>query len=185
MQAKEEEGMVFSKLKTKDIILAALNEGKAKKMKVNYKRSIGISWNMITKERHAKQQAVNRNEEMMQRYLEKMKLSSFLNTYENKMYSLGFINKLIKKYKEKESLVDYPHLRVKVVFGHQVWKVLTRADKNLKLYPKYYTTLTKSFDPAFKDFAHIVDLDVKRTKIAADSQAVFRKLTNILLAYAK
>lgn len=114
-QTKDEDVMTFSKLKTKDFVVAAMNEGKAKKMKMSYKRSLGITLNMITIEKNSKQQKSARNQEMMQRYLEKMKLSSFLNTYENKMYSLGFINKLIKKYKEKESLADYPHLRVKVL----------------------------------------------------------------------
>ena len=114
MQAKEEDVITFTKLKTKDIIVAAMNEGKSKKMKMSYKRSLGITWGMITKEKSSKVQQSIKNEEMMQKYLDKMKLSSFLNTYENKMYSLGFINKLIKKYKERESLVDYPQMRVKV-----------------------------------------------------------------------
>jgi hypothetical protein len=46
-------------------------------------------------------------------------------------------------------------------------------------------TLTKSFEPAFKDFAHVVELDVKRTRAAVDNPVIFKKLTNILLTYAK
>ena len=55
----------------------------------------------------------------------------------------------------------------------------------MKLYPKYYSSLVKSFDDAFKDFAHTVDLDVKRTKAAVESPQIFKKLTNVLMAYAK
>ena len=63
--------------------------------------------------------------------------------------------------------------------------MLSRADKNAKLYPKYYSTMVKSFEQAFKDFTVIIDLDVKRTKAALDDPIFYKKLTNILLAYAK
>ena len=45
--------------------------------------------------------------------------------------------------------------------------------------------MVKSFEQAFKDFTVIIDLDVKRTKAALDDPIFYKKLTNILLAYAK
>ena len=67
----------------------------------------------------------------------------------------------------------------------EIWKVLARADRNAKLYPKYYATMVKSFEHAFKDFTVIIDLDVRRTKAALEDPVFYKKLSNILLAYAK
>ena len=55
----------------------------------------------------------------------------------------------------------------------------------MKIYPKYYSTLVKSFDLAFKDFSEIIELDVRRTKAATENPAIYKKLSNILLAYSK
>lgn len=181
----EEDSMPLSKIKTRDILLAAMNKNQAEKMKLKYKRSLGIPLSILNKEKHSKQLRKNQNEEMMQKYISKMKLSSFLQTYETKAYSLNFFNKLIMKYKKTESIMDYPHLRVIVGNSNQIWKALTRTDKNLKLFPKYYMSLLKSFDSAFKDFANVVDLDVRRTKAACESPSIYKKLTNVLLAFSK
>ena len=110
----EEDYLPFTKVKTGDILTAALNKAKADKMKGRYKRSLGISQTAIAKENNAKAQTRAKNEEMMQRYLSSMKMNSFLNMYENKHYSLPFIDNLIVKYRKSESLVDHPHLRLKV-----------------------------------------------------------------------
>lgn len=55
----------------------------------------------------------------------------------------------------------------------------------MKLYPKYYHGLLRSYDAAFKDFSATIDLDVRRTKAAVESPAVYKRLTNILFAHAK
>lgn len=182
----EDDSMPLSKIKTRDILLAAMNKNQAAKMKMKYKRSLGIPFSILNKEKIKKQQYKTQNEEMMLKYINKMKLSSFLQTYENKAYSLSFFNRLIMKYKKSESIMDHPHLRVMVALHFtKIWKALTRTDKNLKLYPKYYSSLLKSFDAAFKDFANIVDLDVRRTKAACDNPLIYKKLTNILLTFSK
>lgn len=185
MQAREDDAVALTKIKVKDILAAAMNQEKATRMKLSYKRSLGISWAAIEIENSAKMSSSLRNQELMEKYLAKMKLSSFLHSYENKMHSFDFINKLIGKYKDKESLLDHPLLRVKVRSVSQVWKVLTRTDKNMKLYSKYYLGLVKSFDSAFKDFANIIDLDVRRTKLASENPVIYKKMTNILFSYAK
>jgi hypothetical protein len=53
------------------------------------------------------------------------------------------------------------------------------------MYPKYYSSLQKFFEPSFKEFGGIIDLDVRRTKAAIEDPLIYKKLTNILLAYAK
>jgi hypothetical protein len=62
---------------------------------------------------------------------------------------------------------------------------LTRTDKQMMLHPKYYQTLVKSFEGAFKEFNQIIELDAKRTKAAIESPKIYSMLTNILLCYAK
>jgi predicted ATP-binding protein involved in virulence len=53
------------------------------------------------------------------------------------------------------------------------------------LHPKYYQTLVKSFDGAFKEFQQIIELDARRTKAAIESPKVHSILINVLLSYAK
>lgn len=115
--SKEEDTLPFTKVKIRDILAAALVRSKADKLKKRYKRSLGISWSAITKDNANKAQMKSKNEEMMQKYLSSMTLNSFLTTYENKQYSLAFINKLISKYRKVESLVEQPNLRIRVVVG--------------------------------------------------------------------
>lgn len=55
----------------------------------------------------------------------------------------------------------------------------------MMLHPKYYQTLVKSFEGAFKEFNQIIELDAKRTKAAIESPKIYSMLTNILLCYAK
>jgi hypothetical protein len=55
----------------------------------------------------------------------------------------------------------------------------------MKAYPKYYQSLTRAFDLPFRDYAAIVDLDVRRTKAAIEDPTIYKKLSNILIAYSK
>lgn len=50
---------------------------------------------------------------------------------------------------------------------------------------KYYSSLLKSFNSPFREFLQIIDLDVRRTRIAIENPVIYRSMTNILLSYAK
>jgi hypothetical protein len=113
-RSAEEECLPFSKLKTRDIMIAALNKSKSTKMKGRYKRSLGFTWKAYTKEKSKKAQRKAKNEDMMRKYLSKMNLDSFLTTYEKKDYAFSFINKLLARFKKCEDLRQNPILKCKV-----------------------------------------------------------------------
>lgn len=105
--------IAFSKVKVKDFVNAALDKQKAKKMKINYKRSVGITPVHLTKEATTKTQRKARREEIISQYLSQMTFASFLNKFEGKNHGLICLNKLLKKYRRKEGISD-PLLRNKV-----------------------------------------------------------------------
>lgn len=67
----------------------------------------------------------------------------------------------------------------------QMWKLMTKTVRNMETYPKYYQSLVRRFDNSFREYTHIIDLDVKRTKAAIEDPTIYRSLTNILMAYCK
>ena len=175
--------MGFSKVKSRDLIVAAMNKLKAKKMKISYLRSLGLSIDQLKKshEQHTKEKL--RLEEMVSKQIEKKRFVEFLEQYD-KQHTFECLEEVVARYRSRDN-PHYSSLRVKVIPTEQAWRVLTRADKNTRTYAKYYQSLTRSFDSAFKDIANIVELDVRRTKAAIDDPAIYKKLTNILVAYSK
>lgn len=62
---------------------------------------------------------------------------------------------------------------------------MCRVEKNMMLTPEYYKMLNNLLTDSFKEFLAIIDLDVRRTPAAIRDQTIYRKLTNILMAYSK
>lgn len=174
----EEDVIAFSTVKSSDIIAAALDPLKTKRMKFAYNRSLGLSYHYMNIQAFKKEQKNRYIEEKATKEMAKQKLSQFLDQNDSKSYNMELMNKTIEKYMSKELVTDI-HTRMKV------WKMLGRVDKNMRMYPKYYATLTRTWDGAFKEYSHIVDLDVRRTTAANDSPVIYASLTRVLLAYAK
>lgn len=66
-----------------------------------------------------------------------------------------------------------------------MWKILGGIEAKQRLEPEYYTSLSRLQDDSFRDFEHIIELDVKRTMDALASAEVAAKMNRILLNYAK
>ena len=66
-----------------------------------------------------------------------------------------------------------------------MWKVLAGISAKQRADPEYYFSLSRLQDDSFKDFAHIIDLDVKRTIDALTSEECAHQMNRILLNYAK
>lgn len=66
-----------------------------------------------------------------------------------------------------------------------MWKVIAGTQVKQRIDPEYYTSLTRLSDDSFKDFAHIIELDVKRTYDALASEVIAKSMNRILLNYAK
>ncbi len=109
----EEDSIAFSKVKTKDIVAAALHRVKAKKMKNSYKRSIGVTFSQLNKENQAKQQRETKDEELINAFVKRMTAKSFIENFESKSYSIKCLDRLIDRYRKTESYKDN-ELRQKV-----------------------------------------------------------------------
>lgn len=66
-----------------------------------------------------------------------------------------------------------------------MWKVLAGVSAKQRSDPEYYISLTRLYDDSFKEFARIIDLDVRRTVDSLTSEDFANKLNRILLNYAK
>ena len=178
-QAHNDEDIIaFSKVKIKDIIAAALVSSKAQKMAFNYQRSLGVHPRQLKNAQAEVSRKAAQDEEVISGILKKFTLDKFLEYYEAKSCEIDVISEIVKKYRLKETVLNEGQRK-------RIWKVLTRADKRAKVYYKMYSGLTKSLTDSTKDFAQIIDLDVKRTKVAIEDPAIYKKLTNVLLSYAK
>jgi hypothetical protein len=109
----EEDSIAFSKVKTKDIVAAALHKVKAKKMKNSYKRSIGVTFSQLSKENQAKVQREAKDEELINAYVKRMSAKSFIENFESKSYSIKCLDRLIDRYRKTDSYKEN-ELRQKV-----------------------------------------------------------------------
>lgn len=168
----------LEKLKISEFVGATMNPARSKKMETVYKRKMGAAPNQLQELANTALEQEVKDEEAMQKYLDTKSLEKFLDSFEQKTHGMRFLNKLLMKYLRQEPVLG-PSLRVKF------WRIITKSDKQAANNPGYYQSLVDSLEEPFKNFAQVIDLDVKRTLAAQKSKSVYQQLTNILLAYAK
>lgn len=96
---EDEEYMSFSRLKTKDLLDAALHETRAKKMKNNYKRSIGYGVATIKAAERIKDQEKEKFKSFMSELDTKQSLKSFIQNPQ--AWKIFRLNDIINKLREK------------------------------------------------------------------------------------
>lgn len=105
--------IAFSKIKTKDIMLSSLDRLKAKKMKRNYKRSLGMTLIQLNKDEQIKTSDLKREAEVIQTITGKYSVEGFVEQFQSKSYSLQCLEKLMSEYRRKQGY-NSPDLRIKV-----------------------------------------------------------------------
>jgi hypothetical protein len=102
----EEDLIAFSKVKSKEMIIAALNKLKSKKMKTRYLRSLGMSLEQLKKGHEIHLKEKTRDEEAIAKVLDKMRFGSFLDNWEAKNQNLNCLETLMARFRSKETNYD-------------------------------------------------------------------------------
>ena len=174
----EEAFTEISKIKITALVQAAMSRTKSIKMKSLYLSSLGANKEQIRWKNLVDNQKNVKDEEVISKYMKNMDLDIFLKAFEHKVYGIQCLSKLMMRYLRQQPLLD-PDTRFRL------WLTMTRTDKNLKMYDNYYKSLTGTLMEPFKEFTHIISLDVNRTPQAQGNAELHSQLTNILLSYAK
>jgi hypothetical protein len=179
----EEDLIAFSKVTTLSLVSASLSKSNAERMKNRYRRSIGVTISQLKESYTEEFKAREKDEETVSKYLGKMDLGKFLESYQKQLYTMSFLPLLTKRFMMKTELTD--DLRLQVGAGEQLWRILTKTDKNMQHNQGYYRLLKEAYADAFSEFAGVIELDVRRTMAAIESEDIRKKLSNILNSYAK
>ena len=160
------------------VIQASLNRSRAKTMHNRYMVCKGATPSQIRWLILVENQKDLKDEEIIQKYMQDMTADLFLGMFEGKLYGMQCLSKLMMRYlRSQPVLKDGSRMKL--------WRTMTRTDKNMNMMPGYYASLIDAFPGSFMEFADIIDLDVRRTQAAYDDPVLRKKLTNILMAYAK
>ena len=108
----EEDLIAFSKVTTLSLVSASLSKSNSERMKNRYRRSTGVTINQLKESCTEEFKAREKDEETVSKYLGKMDLGKFLETYQKQLYTMSFLPLLTKRFMMKTELNNDLRLQV-------------------------------------------------------------------------